>query len=103
VYARSVTPIAGGARELRDTQIVVECGGVRIAPGDLLFGDDDGIVVGTESELTRLLRDAERIHNRERRVIAAMQRGESLFAWLNFQVHASSLGEGRESRLELLE
>src|SRR5262245_7482254 len=55
VYARWVCPAAGTAQRLGATQQAVVCGGVTVAPGDVVIGDRDGVVVVSESELPALL------------------------------------------------
>lgn len=103
VYARSQTPLAGTLRQLQPTQVPVICGGVQVLPGDILLGDDDGIVVVSASELTTLLPAAEAIEARERAVIARIQAGENLFSMLNFAEHRANLAAGRDSALRFLD
>ena len=46
VFARSVVPgSAGGHYRLKAVNDTVSCGGVRIAPGDVVVGDEDGISI----------------------------------------------------------
>jgi len=45
VFARAVTPRAGGKEAIVSLAEPVEAGGVRVACGDLVVGDDDGVVV----------------------------------------------------------
>jgi len=101
VYARSANPLAGTSRELHETQVPVSCGGVTVEPGDVVFGDDDGIVVLTPADLPRLLPIAREIQRAERTALERMSRGESLFDLLNFDEHEAALRSGRESRLKL--
>ena len=82
-----------------DTQIDVECGGVTITPGDMLYGDNDGIVVATMRELTDLLPAVELIQNNEKRIIAAVRRGQSLFERLGFHDHQERIRQGQDSKL----
>jgi RraA family protein len=103
VYARSQTPLAGTLRQLQPTQVPVNCGGVQVVPGDILLGDDDGIVVASPAELAILLPAAEAIEARERAVIARIQAGENLFGMLNFAEHRANLAAGRDSALRFLD
>jgi regulator of RNase E activity RraA len=91
VYARTVTPLAGTLRELQPMQQPVNCGGVTVQPGDLLVGDDDGIVVLSRIEAARVLPEAERIKARERALMARMRAGESLLALLDFESRQAGL------------
>ena len=100
VYARSFCPRSGTTRRIFATQVPVECGGVTVRPGDVLFGDDDGIVVASEAQLAGLVSAAEAIQKTEAGVLARMERGESLLTMLNFQEHFRAIEAGRESRLK---
>jgi len=102
VYARSATPLAGTTRELQPLQVPVQCGGVTVNPGDLIHGDDDGIVVVSAEEAARVLPAAEQIEARERAVIARLAAGESLLSMLNFEEHRANLEAGRDSALRFL-
>lgn len=102
VYARSCSPVAGTTQKIFERQTPIVCGGVIINPGDILFGDDDGIVVASEAELAILLPVAEQIDARERMAIARMQGGENLHTMLNYTEHRAALDAGRESALRFL-
>ncbi|MBI2801331.1 MAG: RraA family protein [Gammaproteobacteria bacterium] len=102
VYARGATPLAGTTQHLFEVQVPVGCGGVTVNPGDILFGDDDGIIVASSIELETLLPLAEQIEARERVAIARMQQGESLLSMLNFDEHRANLQAGRPSALRFL-
>jgi len=99
VYSRFVFPASGTTRRIFATQVPVQCGGVTVNPGDVLFGDDDGIVVGTEEHLAALVDAADAILDLEARTVARMERGESLLAMLNFDEHYRAIEAGRESKL----
>jgi RraA family protein len=98
-YARRVCPAAGTAQRLGATQLAVVCGGVTVAPGDVVFGDRDGIVVLSEAELLALLPRAEEVQRTEAAVLERQERGESLLGMLNLAEHCSALEQGEPSRL----
>lgn len=80
-YARGCVPNAFGPGETGPAgPISVRCGGVEVAPGDVLVGDDDGIVVGTAAELEAALDAAEALQATERSILAGIRAGESLFS-----------------------
>jgi len=99
VYARYFTPLAGGASSLFKTQTKIRCGGVPISPGDILFGDDDGIVVMTESEITDVLEIAENVQKTEEIVLKKMEKKTSLFLLTNFSDHYERVSKGQDSKL----
>lgn len=45
LFARAVTPRAAGKQSIGSLAEPVDVGGVRVSPGDLVLGDDDGVVV----------------------------------------------------------
>ncbi len=56
----------------------VECGGVRVRPGDLIVGDDTGVVVVPKERAEEVLKIAKDIAESERKVLEALRRGRSL-------------------------
>lgn len=94
VYARSITPVSGTVNTLGERQVSIAVGGVTVNPGDILFGDDDGIIVATAAELARLLPAAEAIKETESAVIERLREGHSLLSVLNHREHAERLRAG---------
>ena len=101
-YARSVHCRAGTTSKLFQTQVPIQCGGVIVNPGDVVFGDDDGLVVATVDELSRIIETAEEIQSKEQRLVAAMRKGVSLLEQSNFEDHCAQVRAGRESKLRFL-
>jgi len=99
-YARSICCVPGANDRLFATQIPVTCGGVKVEPGDIVFGDDDGVVVATRKQLEGLLATAEEVQLKERRLLEGMSRDVSLLQMLNFQEHCAALKDGKATRLE---
>jgi 4-hydroxy-4-methyl-2-oxoglutarate aldolase len=102
VYARFVTPMSGTTRTACETQVAVQCGGVAVNPGDVVFGDDDGLVVASMAELERILPIAEEIQNKERAALARMHSGDSLPGLLNFDQHWAAVTKQVDSKLVFL-
>jgi regulator of RNase E activity RraA len=101
-YARGVSPRAHPAKAVPGELETVRCGGVDVAPGDVLVGDDDGIVVGTPEELAAVLDAAEALQVTEASMLASIQAGESLFSRLDYDEHLARLRAGEESSLSFL-
>ena len=99
-YAKTICCSPGTANKLFETQIPVNCGGVTVHPGDLLFGDEDGVIVTDVNELSLLIPVAESIQQTEGRLLNQMQQGVSLFAMLNFDEHCAAIRAGKKSQLE---
>ena len=94
VYARASSPVSGTRKALGERQLPIQCGGVEINPGDIMFGDDDGIIVGSTSELATLLPAAEAIKQTEQAVIEHLGNGTSLLSLLNFTEHRNGIQAG---------
>lgn len=100
VYSRSVTPVSGTTRKIFATQAPIQCGGVTVHPGDVLFGDDDGIVVATQTELAALIPMGQTIQQTEENALTRMDQGESLLSLMNFEEHYRLIQANRESQLK---
>lgn len=101
VFARGATPIACPARQIPVIQVPVLIGGVEVRPGDLLLGDDDGVVVGSEDEFAAAVDQAEAIQSGEEGLRGAIVAGTSLFATMNYEEHVARLEAGQPSALSL--
>jgi len=99
VYSRSIFPLSGSTSQIFATQVPVSCGGVTVVPGDIVFGDDDGIVVASEAEIREVLPLAEAIQQKETEALQRMARGESLLGLLNVDEHLASISAGKDSQL----
>ena len=99
IYALGTIPRAAGATALPITQQPVRLGEVEVQPGDILLGDDDGIVVVSDAELDAALDTARAIQRREATIRSAIQGGMSLFEQLNFAEHVEHLESGQPTSL----
>lgn len=100
VYARSFFPTSGTTAVLSETGGKVICGGVTVEPGEILFGDQDGIVVSTADQLAELIPIGEEILRKETEALERMARGESLMGMLNLEEHLEAIEAGRVSSLK---
>lgn len=99
LFARYITPVAGTASKIFRTQIKINCGGVSVTPGDIVFGDDDGVVVMSPEEVTEILETAENIQRIEDKVLEKMEESKSLIDLLNFYDHYAKIDKKQESKL----
>ena len=101
VYATHRTPVSGTVQRLYETQVSIVCGGVEVHPGEIMFGDADGIIVMNDRQATALLADAQQIKQIEQQAIEAMSEGKSLIDLTNFSQHATAVRAGdANSRLK---
>jgi 4-hydroxy-4-methyl-2-oxoglutarate aldolase len=99
VFARGTVPASGTAVSRTPVRREIRCGGVDVAPGDIVFADDDGIVIATPDRIAAALDAAEEIARAERAILAALGRGEALHDQTNFAEHVARLDRGEDSRL----
>jgi RraA family protein len=100
VYSRSIHPNAGTTRQIAETQVSITCGGVKVRPGEIVFGDQDGIIVLSEEELSTLLPKAREIQQKEEQVLEQMAEGKSLLDMVNFDEHFENIAARRPSKLQ---
>ena len=98
-YSRGVTPKAPPALAVPEIQVPLLIGDVEVLPGDILVGDDDGIIVGTVAEFEAIVDAAEAIQTREKALRISIENGYSLFDALNFAEHRERLIAGLDSKL----
>jgi 4-hydroxy-4-methyl-2-oxoglutarate aldolase len=99
VWARGSCPQAGTTNRRFELQVPVPCGGVIVAPGDLVFGDDDGLLVASPAEAAAALPQAEAIAAREAQLIARLEAGAALGDLVNAAEHLANIEAGRPSAL----
>jgi len=79
VFSRSYSMRTGKDRvQVEAEQVPVSIGNVRVAPGDLLRGDADGVLVIPQAHEDAVLDAAEAIHAAEERIREAIRSGMSL-------------------------
>lgn len=99
VWSTGFAPNAFGATRLPEAGVGLSLDGVAVDPGDLLVGDDDGLVVGSVAEMAEAVDGAEAIEAREKALQARILEGTSLFDVLNYDDHLAALREGRPGGL----
>jgi len=82
-----------------EVNVPVLLGNVTVNPGDILLGDDDGIVVATEAAMAAAIDKAEAIQLTEDTLRSSITDGVSLFDKLNFGEHVNNLRASRASSL----
>jgi 4-hydroxy-4-methyl-2-oxoglutarate aldolase len=100
VFARATTPRSGTTFSRASAGATVSCGGVKVSPGDIVFGDDDGLLIAAEERIGAALERAEAIARSERAILAAQARGEALHDLTNYDEHIAALDRGERSALE---
>ncbi|MBS7638976.1 MAG: RraA family protein [Candidatus Bathyarchaeia archaeon] len=76
VFYRFLSPNTSiGRTEVKAVNVPIEYGGVRINPGDIVVGDDDGIVIIPRDRLAEVIERAKHIDELERREAEEIRRG----------------------------
>ena len=79
VYCLGANPTATSKSEPGEIDKEIRCGGVRVRPGDLIAGDDDGVVV-IPYEIARHVVDlASQVAGRERAIMARLASGRTTY------------------------
>jgi 4-hydroxy-4-methyl-2-oxoglutarate aldolase len=99
-FARGTVPASGSTVSRSPLRQSLRCGGVDVAPGDIVFGDDDGLVIAAPDRIATALGGGEAIARAERAMLAAMAEGRPLHDLTNYAEHVARLDDGEESRLE---
>jgi 4-hydroxy-4-methyl-2-oxoglutarate aldolase len=99
VFARGTTPRSGTTVSRAAPGATVACGGVEVAPGDLVFGDDDGLLIAPPERIAAALDTAEAIGRAERAILAAQARGTALRDLTSYDEHVAALERGESSAL----
>jgi regulator of RNase E activity RraA len=99
VFARGTTPRSGTAVSRAARGATVVCGRVEVAPGDIVFGDDDGVLIATAERIAAALETAELIGRCERAILAAQAGGGALHGLTNHDEHVAALDRGETSAL----
>lgn len=99
VFAKSYCPCSGTTQKIMETQTEIQCGGITIAPEEVVFGDEDGIIVASVEQLIDLVPVAIQIQKDEETIVEKIREGECLTDMLNFKEHVELLEGGLESSL----
>jgi len=79
VYARSASPAtAVGHYATVARNVEVKCAGVTVRPGDIIVGDEDGVVVVPQERAEEVLKKAKEIDDRESGMFPFIKREKSL-------------------------
>lgn len=77
VFASGATARGPVKETLGAIQVPMQCGGVLVRPGDLVAGDDDGIVVVPRDQAAAVAERIRLIHEREEQVKKALAAGQT--------------------------
>lgn len=100
LFARGTIPASGSVVARSPTGAPVTVGGVEVARGDVVFADDDGVVIAPPGRIAAALEAAEAIGRAERAILGRMAAGTALHDLTNWREHVGRLDRGEPSALE---
>lgn len=84
VFTRGYSPLdSKGRMEVFDYGVPIRCGGVLVTPGDIIFGDRDGIVAVPEHVSEEVLQKAVEKANGESQMRVALEQGMGIMEAYN--------------------
>lgn len=79
VFSRGISPITTRSlAQFGEINTVVQCGGVTVAPGDIILADDNGVLVLQPDQIAELVEHCEPIAQREPTTRQRLSSGEPL-------------------------
>ena len=99
VFARGTSPRSGTTVSRAAPGQEVTFGGIAVRPGEIVFGDDDGLLIAGAERIEAALPTAEAIGRAERAILAAQARDEALHGLTNHDEHVAALDRGEPSAL----
>jgi 4-hydroxy-4-methyl-2-oxoglutarate aldolase len=99
VFARGTVPASGSTVSRAPVGAPVRCGGVDVATGDVVFADDDGVVIAAAERIAAALDAAEIVARSERTILDRVPRGTALHDLTTYGEHVARLDAGEESAL----
>lgn len=83
VYTAGSAPSSPGKDGPGEIGAAVTCGGVVVQPGDVIVGDEDGVVVVPLADAEAVCAMLTKIREKEAGMLAAIQRGQIVPAWVD--------------------
>ncbi len=78
VYAAGIAPLIVREGKVIEIDVPIECAGVRVCPGDVIFGDADGCVAIPEKIFSKVLSQSAEKLKSEKGTLQALESGRSL-------------------------
>jgi regulator of RNase E activity RraA len=102
VFAAAVTPNSPQKDGPGELYVRIACGGQVVEPGDILVGDEDGVVVVPRAQAADAIAGLRRVQSYEQERLAAIQRGELIPAWVDRVLgeRGAQVMNGRRERAE---
>jgi len=83
VFAANIVPNAGDPKGLGEINTEIVCGNQTVNPGDIIIGDDSGVVVVQKERAYEIARRSEEVWKREKRLAEEIRNGKTLASALD--------------------
>jgi len=83
VFARGLTPNSPMKDGPGEINVPISCGGVVVNPGDIIVGDDDGVVVVPRADAELVIERTRTIMEKEEKTVRGIQAGRLIPEWVN--------------------
>lgn len=83
VFAKGGTPRGPYKEGPGEINTIISCGNVAISPGDLIVGDDDGVIVIPKADAKDILEKATAFSNKEKEIIQSIYDGKWDRTWVD--------------------
>jgi regulator of RNase E activity RraA len=100
VFARGTNPKSGSTVARTPIGAPIRCGGVDVTAGDIVFADDDGVVIAPAGRIAAALEAAGGIARAEQAILEGIRGDAALHDLTNWAEHVEQLDDGQDSRLE---
>ena len=84
-FARIISPQGSVKENPGSINIPIKCGGVIVRPGDIIVGDDDGVVVVRPENAEEVLEKATQREKREEEIRKLIDQGKTSYELYNFE------------------
>lgn len=88
VFTRAVIAAGGDKEGPGEVNGVISCGGVPVFPGDIIVGDDDGVVVVPSGDAKSVLEKLSAIKATENKKREALRSGQADRSWVDKKLEA---------------
>jgi 4-hydroxy-4-methyl-2-oxoglutarate aldolase len=102
MYASSFTPYSGTTQMVGKMQETIICGGVTVQPGEVVVGDEDGVLVGSVDCFQEIVVLAKNIQQTEQNLLDDITFGSNrtIADMSNYDEHIKQRLQGNPSTLE---
>ncbi len=83
VFARGLTPNSPMKDGPGEINVPISCGGVIVNPGDIIVGDEDGVVVVPRADAELVIQRTRAIMAKEEKTVRDIQSGKVIPEWVN--------------------